>query len=551
MDSANGTTEIATSGAVCPLSTEQLVDLVMSFIDIINRPADIYLYTYQRVFLRAILYGLLEHTGDTITGLWSRQSGKSESLASLAVGACVFIPALARAFPGDDRLSQYKGGLWIGIFAPKQQQSGIIYERIRHRAERQSSQELYADPEIATNIAASRGDKVSWTNGSFVVAKTASDQSNVEGDTYHLVFIDEAQLVSRSKVAKEISPMLAATNGLMVKIGTANASRGGFHDSITYNVERQKTGGIRSHFQFPYDVVIEQKRQVYDQTKDPRHLNYEKWVKTELERLGGNTDSVEFKMNFRLLWQETMMGAIDMTVFELAGEDTLEMNDIKQWGGRQVAGLDLGKVIDDTVLTIIEIDGQGIVDTAALVRPGEENPLFHLKRILAWGEMHGSWEEQLKQITNMLMQFSVDTLVVDSNGVGDPIAERLIRLLPSINVVPFPCSYVGNDKIYKYYIQELEAGRFLYPKGERTMRTTEYQKFVHQHRSLVKQYSGRYLACKAPDGEHEDYCDSAALACWAEQYTAPMLVECESFPMYSNGSAEGRSSRADRYRQRR
>lgn len=547
-----GTTEAAnvnTLGNACPLTTSQLTDLIMQFVVLYNEPAGIHLYAYQRVFMRRIITSILKREGAVITGLWSRQSGKSEALSSLASALCIIIPTLCKSFPGDNRLSQYMEGFWVGIFAPKQQQSSIIYERIRKRAERDSSREIYHDPDIQVDVSQSRGDQVSWTNGSFVAAQTASEQSNVEGKTYHLVIIDEAQLVGRSKVAKEIAPMLAATNGTMVKIGTANALQGGFRESIIYNNQLEKQGGSKNHFEFPYDVVILEKRKVYDSTKDEKHLNYERWVKVELARLGGNLENEEFRMNFRLMWQEANVGAIDKDAFIAAMRTDLESCQ-PCFNMRLVAGLDYAKKRDATILTIMSVSTDPIVDTRALVRPGEDGPVYYEKTIIAWYEIAGrKWHDILGTVVEKLADYSVDTLVADATGVGDPLTETMQGLVPGIQVIPFIMSHVGNDLLFKLYIQEMEAGRIKFAAGEETFKTAEFQEFVHEHDVLIKDRMGVHIRCYAPEGEHDDYCDSAALACYGAQLPRYEGVDCEANPFYASRGSAG-SSRADRYRHR-
>ena len=546
---------------ICPLSTEQLIDLVMRFVDLYNRPARIKLYNYQRVFLRRIIQSLLLHDGDTLTGLWSRQSGKSESISSLAGGVCIFLPALAKVFPDDPRLGQYHEGVWIGIFAPKQQQSDIIYGRVRSRAMRESSYEIYRDPDFNLRVTASSGEKVQWSNGSFVVAKTASEQSNVEGHTFHLVIIDEAQYVSNTKVAKEIAPMLAATNGTMVKIGTAHISYGGFRNSIIFNLEKEQKTGIRNHFEFPYTQVIAEKNASFEREKkdfesgvskeppDPFHLRYEAWVTGELEKLGGNIENDEFAMNFRLIWKDANVGAIDREAFKDAADEDREANR-PSFRNRQVAGLDYGKSNDSTVLTIYEIDPTPLT-VHALLRGDDEPPELHRKNIIAWLELQGRWGTQLDAIIDFLEDYRVDTIVADSTAVGDPLTERLQDLLPGVNVVSYPLSEKGNDQLYKHYLQELEGGRITYPAGEETQRMSEYQQFIFQHNALSKINKGRYMACKAPEGEHDDYCDSAALGCWATTIEAMNEIECADNPIYADIGRNRRSgSRADRYRNR-
>lgn len=548
----------------CPLSTDRLVEAVLAFVDMYNEPANIHLYSYQRVFMHRLISSLLNHDGAILTGLWSRQSGKSEALASVTSALCIFLPALAKAFPDDPRLMQYKEGLWVGIFAPRLQQSGYIYERIRNRASRQSSVEIYNDPDINVFLTRSRGDQVSWSNGSFVLSQTASEQSNVEGGTYHLIIIDEAQLVGRSKIDKEIRPQLAATNGTMAMIGTANAQVGSFRDTIIYNIRVEQETGERNHFEFPYDVVIKEKRAKYDKekaayeagesTKPPLefHLNYEKFVEKELEKLGGNIDNPEFRMNFRLLWQDSGEKAFPPgSSFDFSGDETLDAN-VPNYSTRQVAGLDFARKRDATILTVMEVDENPVYDPRALVRNEDDDTEFFNKRIIAWYEAEGTrWNDILGAVVSFLAEYNVDTLVVDGTGIGDPLAEQLQSLLPDIKVVPYIMSTRGNDYAYKLYIQEMDAGRIKYAASPATKALRTYQRFVYEHEILILHRDGPRIQCKAPEGEHDDYPDSAALACIAASSPREAEVESTLHPRYADawGSRRQRyASRADRYR---
>ena len=541
--------EAGTKKIVCPLTNAQLVDLIQQFISIYNEPAGIHIYSYQSIFMRRIVEAVLEQMGPEITGLWSRQSGKSESLACLSSALCIILPTLCRSFPDDPRLSQYSEGFWVGIFAPKQQQSGIIYDRIRSRAEKDSSKEIYSDPDIRLSVATSRGDQVSWTNGSFVTAQTASEQSNVEGKTYHLIIIDEAQMVSEGKIAKEIRPMMAATNGVMVKIGTANALRGNFKKSIQYNLEIEKQTGIRNHFEFPFDLVILEKKRTFDKTKNPFHLNYEKFITEELRRLGGNKENEEFKQNFRLLWQEANMTAIDHDALASAGNYDEEMIE-SCFNRRIVGGLDYGRKRDYTILTLAEVDPTPIVDLRSVSRPGDNSPTFYNKKIIAWYEIPGrKWYDILQQVVEALSRFAVDTLVADGTGIGDPLCEQLQQLIPSTKIIPFVMSHVGNDLVYKHYIQEIEAGRMRYVAGTKTRQTQVFEQFIYEHQELIKERLGVYTRFFAPENANDDFTDSGALCCYAA--SMPMhdeWVESVANPLYASRTDKNRTSRAERYR---
>jgi hypothetical protein len=539
-----GDVTIQVGPGACPLSTAQLVDLCMAFVEAFNEAAEVVLYAYQRVFLRRIIEALLLRDGSTITGLWSRQSGKSESLAALSVSISALFPALALSFPDDPRLQPFRRGLKVGIFAPKQKQSTIIYERIRSRAHSRAAAKFFGDPDINIAITASRGDRVAWSNGSFVQSQTASDQSNVEGETYNLIIIDEAQLVSERKVSKELSPMLAATNGVMVQIGTANLFQGGFKAIIRHNIKKHQDGGPRNHFEFPYEVVIKEKRRAYERTRNVFHLEYEKWVTSELEKLGNNPDNREFKMNFRLLWEDVSTTAIEQAAFELGADYELEAN-VPNHRYRHVAGLDLGKVNDPTVLTIVRVEDRKVTDKRAVLR-GESPPEYLMKTIVGWYETSGKWEEQITYLLAQIAQWNIEVMVVDATGAGDPIAERLATLLPSIVVVPFRITLQGNHLLYSNYIQEFEAKRVRYCSGEKTTETFYFKKFVREHLQLQKFQAGDMIRCMGPDSDHDDYCDSAALAIHATAFVDASEVEEEAMSVYP--THERGSTRADKYR---
>ena len=67
-------------------------------------------------------------------------------------------------------------------------------------------------------------------------------------------------------------------------------------------------------------------------------------------------------------------------------------------------------------------------------------------RILNWLEIHGEeWEEQYFRIFDFLSNYSVMAVGVDAQGVGDVAADRLKRLLPTIQVEPLSSQHPGPD----------------------------------------------------------------------------------------------------------
>ena len=135
--------------SLCPLDTNDLIDKILTFTRVLT---GIKFYNYQYIFCRRIVESILENDGEEITGLWSRQSGKTESLADLGFSLCIILPALAGAFPDDPRLMSYKKGFWIGIYAPIANQATISFSRMRALTTKKITLEVMNDAEVNVRV---------------------------------------------------------------------------------------------------------------------------------------------------------------------------------------------------------------------------------------------------------------------------------------------------------------------------------------------------------------------------------------------------------------
>lgn len=548
--------------AICDLDTPDLIDMILTFTEALTGKK---FYNYQYVFCRRIVESVLENDGEEITGLWSRQSGKTEALADLGFSLCILLPKLAEAFPDDPRLSSYATGFWIGIYAPIASQATISFSRMRKLTTRKETLEIMRDPEVDVRVEVSRGDTVTFSNGSMIEAHSASPDSQIEGKTWHLVMLEESQKLTQTKVEKEIGPMLTSTNGTMVKIGTAWISRGGFHKSIQQNQEILRVTGKRNHFEFPYDLVIAEKNAAYKIDGNPFHLKYEKWIKKQIVKLGG-VDSIEFKMNFRCLWNESRLLAVNPEVLRNCAIDTLEMGTPFQ-GGLRVGGIDIGKVSDSTVVTVIDVDmANPVVNKLRVEGQDDDKQVYYRKCIQDWFVTEGAFEGtdgQYETVAQFILDSGIRVLAVDSTGIGDAFYERLEAMLGT-NVILIPCNFAIQNKAryYKYFLQELHAYRLWYPAGPLTRDSEPYRRWIKECEDLDRVQHGLHVTYQHPDGEgyHDDFPDSAALACWAEKL-APTLEMHEMDVSYlgRDGAVhqnlsqlrEGGGSRAQRYQGRR
>lgn len=542
---------------VCPKTTQELIG---SIVVLLEKTTDYQLYSYQAMFCFRIVEAVLEGDGACITGLFSRQSGKTTAVGTVAATLCIILPELAKIFPHDPRLGRFIKGFLVGIYAPTDHQAGICYERVRDCIGSKQCMEVMED--LGISVTKNSGDTVKFDNGSRIMARTASPDANIEGETHHLIILDESQDILRSKVEKSIEPMLASTNGPMVKIGTAGESRGGFHLSIQYNLDQWKAGkSKRSHFQFPYDVVCDERRRVYEKDHNAKHLDYERYVEKTIARLGG-TNNDEFKMNFMCLWNESRVIAVRPEIFKAAGILDLEMR--PPTAGMIVGGLDIGKVSDFTVLamTVVNLDAP-IVNKVSLPGSDEDKQIYYEKTLVDLLELGGPFEGssgQYRMLVEYLSMTRCQILVVDASGLGgDVVFERINDMIGgSIICVPFKFTTPTKSQLYKYYLQELNARRFRYAAGKATQERPEYLKFQQEHLDLDKVVHAGYSVCQAPDGGHDDYPDACALSCWAEKMSGELTIpgiEVEDLGGRRSsssrvGTSGGWTARGDRYRKR-
>ncbi|MBO8161143.1 MAG: hypothetical protein H0Z24_05855 [Thermosipho sp. (in: Bacteria)] len=495
------------------ISTTELVNLIFNFLPLYS---GIKFYPYQEQFSKRIIRSILENDGAEITALFSRQSGKSETIATTTGGLMIILPKLANMpmFANDKRLQMFKDGLWVGIFAPSQRQAQITYNRIKSRIQSRNAQAVLADPDFNLEFSTSNGQTVALTNGSFATAISASDGSNIEGESFKLLILEECQDISDFKIRKSILPMGSAYNSTVVKIGTATTFKGDFYESIQRNKKDYERGKSRykNHFEYNYKVVMKY---------NPK---YEKYVMKQKYRLGEFSD--EFRMSYNLEWILERGMFIDIDKFEklccVPDLGRVPYDKTKN----HVAGIDLAKKEDSTVVTIVEVDWENPVVVEKSDSVDVPDFIAYEVTLKDWLEIQGTdYNEQYYIIMDYLKNFNISRLVIDATAEGS-MADRLRANLP-YEVIPFVFSSVAKSDLYKHFDREIKAGRIKIPANEETKKTREYKKFIQQMTELQKDYRGQILVVSHPPqrGAHDDFPDSLALAVWGAKEEGTTRIE--------------------------
>ena len=217
---------------------------------------------------------------------------------------------------------------------------------------------------------------------------------------------------------------------------------------------------------------------------------------------------------------------VTQTVMDELGDTSQEV--VKVWHRSPVVvGIDPARKMDSTVVTVVWVDWD---------RPDEFGYFDH--RILNWLEIQGDdWEEQYYQIVNFLANYDVLAVGVDSQGVGDAVAQRLKLLLRGAEVIPVGSMNSEQSKRWKHLQALIQRRMIGWPSHAKTRRTRVWKRFSQQMTDAEIQYSGPNFLVAAPDEAHahDDYVDSLAIACSLTQDLVMPTVEVADNPFFVRG----------------
>lgn len=516
-------------GKTVSFDAHEITSKIMEFGKILT---GISLYEYQEQAAYALIYSVITFSGDVKTMLFSRQSGKSETIAFVIDTLCVLLPALGNIIPD---LEQFKTGFRVGLFAPQSDQVTTTYSRALTRLNSANAEMVLEDPDIDTYLESNVRLKLS--NGSYLAGQVASKQSKIESKTYDFVIVEEAQDVDDLIVSKSIEPMLSATGGTLVKVGTTGMYKNHFYYEIQHNRQldrKVKDPRIRNHFEFNYKDIIVDRRKQFRKDGKRFHLNYEADVMRKKERWG--EDSQAFKLAYALIWDlESGMLLTDKDYNHIINRKLgFQMPGIKD---RIVAGLDIGKSPAETVLTI------------GKVIEGDDRSY---KQILAWVALGGlDYEAQHHVLMDCIVEFNITTLYADYTGVGKAVVDRLMYACGEyVDIVPYTFTAQSKSDMWFNFTSEIQTKHLIVPANKQVRSTTEYMKFEEQMKNCQKYFNGAYMVCEKSEGYFDDFVDSCALMCMAANSEEQVENEMEvtDNPLYSGVTSTIEAMRRNSYR---
>lgn len=440
---------------------------------------------------------------------FARQSGKT----TVVVLTCAFLMIYYHEITGKR--------LRLGIFAPQREQTKTDFDRLKEALESvQEEFELIFDEYNAntiTLVAEPKAKKPTILAQAYVFPIT--ETSNPESKTLDLLIFEEAHLLTgkrETKMKASVFPMGASTNAPRIFIGTAGTQICYFYRGIN---DPKKQAHV-----YPAEVIMEQRRKLYEKTGNSDLLKYELYIKGEQEKLG--IDSDEYKLAYRLIW---VIGTGQFTTREallsLLHKEVKLVNSDRD--SPCYVGIDTAKNPDSTVVTVLRW-----------------NSKLKRKELIFWLELRGeNYQDQFDIIEEVVIGvqrdekrqiirnedssikykggFRIIAIAIDSTGQGDFMPDMfekhtefdsehngLYRVKFSLNT---------KDVMYKGLQVVISNKLTALPSSEIIEKSREGGKFVQQTLDLQKEYKGQMLSVKHPDNKdaHDDYPDSWALAEYA------------------------------------
>ncbi len=445
----------------------------------------------QKRVSNVIIRKVLNNEGGSIYVEFSRQQGKTTIISLTCEFLMVFYFQICNKFD-----LPHTNFFNIGIFAPQKEQAKTDFDKIKMFLDE------VVDKGYDFKFNEFNGNTVTFKSENYPERKifcfSASPTSKTESKTLNLIILEEAQLLLDEKIDNTISPMGAHTNAVKIFIGTAGYKKCRYHSGIT--------------MANPEDVIISdyknaiiERKMLYDITKNPIFLNYEKHIKEEIAKLGADSDA--FKTQYALQWvlergqfityQQLLDIVHKRDAFKLTGD----------WGRAETlfVGIDWGKSHDSTIVTVIRGNGE----------------------IVEWLELKGDeYNTQYEKIKNFLTPKygqAIKTIFCDSTGNQDMGVDQLRSMFKPYNIPVIGIKFTAQSKdemyknLYSLMVPKTIDGRIIEDSIVRIPKkdSTEKDRFMIQFSDLQKDYRNNLWKCEAPEGTafFDDYPDSLALAC--------------------------------------
>jgi hypothetical protein len=377
--------------------------------------------------------------------------------------------------------------------------------------------------------------KIQLSNNSYIMAVSGSDQSNIEGLTFDVIILDEAQKISDYTWSERIVPMGGATNAKLIKIGTPKF-RNHFYESFQNN---DWCHVVRDWTRCPQLWALDDPKLYLPDHTNPESGNMRQYSKFVM-RLMPKILKQQYFPNNPEVWTDGEMSVEDfktqyMLEFVDGAGSFLSSDQIKQLTDGDFDWIDHGMIGEKYYAGIdfagSDADGADFTHITVLrVAPNGE-------RQKVWStELHGEpYPEQMRFIAKCFggpnPRFNVQGIFADYTGCGAPVIQTLQMEygLKNLQGIIFNASDRFQNSgmnmkniMFAEFRNAVDQNKIKYPNAEHFAKSADlslngfYHKMIEEWSDL--EYEVRSSVNKrieAPIGQHDDVCCADVLANFA------------------------------------
>ena len=312
-----------------------------------------------------------------------------------------------------------------------------------------------------------------FPRGGKIIFRSLDDPDTARGYTAHGIVMDECADLKPEAWREVLRPMLIDTDGWLWAIGTPKGKNWFYAEHVS---ARDRADSMAWQAPTVGVDIVDGKL-----VRKPHPLENPFVSFSEIERLFAVMPERSFRQEVLAEFIESN-GSVFRRVMDAATATPQEQG---QRGRAYVAGVDLARKVDFTVITIIDISGQ----VPQVVYVDRFNQV--------------DWAIQVGRIKAAADRFDVEQLIVDQTGVGDPITEQLQRELR--------CAVVGTQITNATKSNMINALALAFERNEISIIPDAVLINELQAYEMERLPSG-LMRYNAPEGLHDDCVMSLALA---------------------------------------
>jgi hypothetical protein len=309
--------------------------------------------------------------------------------------------------------------------------------------------------------------RIEYRNGGVEHYKSADNPDTLRGSGLKRVVLDEAARMKREIWAEVMRPAVSDTHG-KVMFGSTPKGKNWFFE-------------------------------VWTRGQDPLQSEFKSWrfptsdnpmiLQSDLDHARASLPADVFAQEYEAEFLENQAG-----VFRNVGACATAKRQEPIPGMAYYAGLDLARLSDFTVLTILDAEGRQVyMDRYNLL----------------------DWSIQVERIANDVRRYNNARLLVDSTGVGDPIYDALRRVDLAVDGYKFTSESKG--KLIEFLQLAFDQKRICILDDQVQRNELEIYEYTIGRSGTV--------SYNAPDGYHDDTVIALALAWWVQGHRSSIGFE--------------------------